>query len=109
MGELDELQLAVVKFRDKRDWIQYHTPKNLAMAICSEAGELTDLYLWDRHPEHINVGQEMADILIYLLSLADVTGINLYQEVIYKLHLNSAKYPINKFKGSCEKSNEIHE
>ena len=103
MGELDKLQSAVVKFRDKRDWLQYHTPKNLAQALASEVGELNDLFLWDRDPDPEMVKEEMADILIYLLSMADVMGIDLAQAVKAKININRHKYPTFKSRGNCEK------
>ena len=55
MGELKDLQDKVAKFRDARQWREFHTPKNLAMAICSEAGELADLLLWNRHADHFRM------------------------------------------------------
>jgi NTP pyrophosphatase (non-canonical NTP hydrolase) len=104
MGELKELQKAVVDFRDARNWRQFHdNPKNLAQALASEVGELNDLYLWDRMPYKEEVQLEMADILIYLLSMADICKIDLYDAVHYKLRINAEKYPIAKFKGSCAK------
>jgi NTP pyrophosphatase (non-canonical NTP hydrolase) len=104
MGELKELQKAVVNFRDARDWRQFHdNPKNLAQALASEVGELNDLYLWDRKPEIEEVELEMADILIYLLSMADICKIDLYDAVHYKLRINEHKYPIAQFSGNCAK------
>lgn len=104
MESLKDLQTMVCAFRDDRNWKQFHTPKNLAMALGSEVGELQDLYLWDRHPNNLLVLQEMADILIYLLSMADVTQIDLYEAVINKVAINCIKYPVDKYKGNCEKS-----
>jgi dCTP diphosphatase len=105
MGQLDKLQSAVVKFRDKRDWLQYHTPKNLAQALASEVVELNDLFLWDREPDPEAVREEMADIFIYLLSMADVCGVDLFNAVMFKLRVNQAKYPVLIYKGNCEKAN----
>jgi NTP pyrophosphatase (non-canonical NTP hydrolase) len=104
MGELSELKSMVASFRDKRDWLQYHTPKNLAQALASEVGELNDLYLWEREPDPEMVKEEMADILIYLLSMADVLDVNLADAVEFKLKVNQAKYPTLIFRGNCEKS-----
>ena len=104
MGELDDLQKAVANFRDMRDWLQFHTPKNLAQALSSEVGELNDLYLWDREPDPEAVKEEMADILIYLLSMADVLKIDLEDVVIFKLRVNQSKYPVLIFKGNCDKA-----
>ena len=106
MGELKDLQKAVVKFRDDRDWLQFHTPKNLAQALASEVGELNDLYLWTRDAPMDRVEWEMADILIYLLSLADVLKINLAVAVTVKLAINDAKYPVKHCKGSDLKASQ---
>ena len=105
MGELKDLQDLVVNFRDDREWEEYHTPKNLAMAIGSEVGELQDLLLWDREPDLHRLAWEMADILIYLLSMADVTQIDLYQAVKDKLAINEQKYPVAVSRGNCDKAN----
>ena len=104
MGELKDLQKAVVKFRDDRDWLQFHTPKNLAQALASEVGELNDLFLWSRDPDWVSVGHEMADIAIYLLSIADVTGIDLKSAIKAKLVLNERKYPVNHCRGNDKKA-----
>jgi dCTP diphosphatase len=104
MGELKDLQKSVVQFRDARDWRQFHTPKNLAQALASEIGELNDLYLWSREPNIGNVELEMADILIYLLSLADITKIDLIYAVEKKLRINGLKYPVRFAKGNDTKS-----
>ena len=103
MGELKDLQDSVVVFRDNREWLQFHTPKNLAQALASEVGELNDLYLWDREPDPEMVKLEMADILIYLLSMADVLEINLGRAVKDKIRINRQKYPAFKAIGNCEK------
>jgi hypothetical protein len=76
------------------------------MAICSEAGELADLFLWERTPDNYRVSLEMADIAIYLLSLADVTGINLAGAIEDKLIINGKNYPAVKFTGNCEKKKD---
>jgi dCTP diphosphatase len=101
--DLSLLQAKVTQFRDARDWRQFHTPKNLAQAIAVEAGELNDLYLWDRRPCLFDVRDEMADILIYLLSLADVADLDLGEAVLAKIKKNELKYPVEKAKGNAEK------
>jgi dCTP diphosphatase len=103
MGKLINLQKAVAQFRDDRDWLKFHTPKNLAQALASEVGELNDLYLWTREPDISKVQQEMADILIYLLSMADVCKIDLADAVYFKLRINDAKYPVKFCKGDDAK------
>lgn len=102
--QIKDLQSLVAGFRDARNWRQFHTPKNLVQALASEVGELNDLFLWDRSPDWVSVGHEMADIAIYLLSLADVTEIDLEAAIKAKLSLNAIKYPVDKFIGSCAKA-----
>ena len=98
MRDLERLTEIVRQFRDRRGWGRHHTPKNLAQAIGVEAGELNDLYLWDREPSLEDVADEMADVLIYLLHLADVTGIDLGAAVKNKVVKNHHKYPVETAK-----------
>jgi NTP pyrophosphatase (non-canonical NTP hydrolase) len=106
MGELDKLRAAVVKFRDAREWKIYHTPKNLAQALIEEVGELNSLYLWNREPDPDKVKEEMADVLIYLLSMSDVCNVDLFDAVMFKLRVNQAKYPVLIYKGICDKNHD---
>jgi len=112
---LSYLKNQVVSFRDKRNWLMYHKPKDLAISILLEASELLELFQW-RSEDEIeklitkkefiqHIAREMADILIYLLSLADVLNIDLGEAVIQKLRENDAKYPPEKVSG--EKFKEI--
>lgn len=103
MGEIKELQKLVAQFRDARDWLKYHTPKNLAQALASEVGELNDLFLWDRQPDISKVELEIADIFIYLLSLADVCKIDLSDAVHFKSRINETNYPEKIFYGRDDK------
>lgn len=115
MCELQELKNKVKQFRDERDWRQFHTPKNLAMALSVEASELAELFLWDDNEksfitakeksEHLQ--EEMADVFIYLLSMTDILDVDLEQAVLNKLKKNEIKYPIKKSKGSCKKYTEL--
>ena len=115
MTTLQKLKYAVKKFRDERDWKQFHTPKNLAMALSVEASELAELFLWDDNEtsfdtalnKNENLKEEMADVLIYLLSMADVLNVDLSKAVYEKLEKNRSKYPIEKSKGSCKKYTEL--
>lgn len=115
MSSIKDLQNEVKVFRDERAWKQFHTPKNLAMALSVEASELAELFLWDDNEasfvtaksknEHLQ--EEMADVLIYLLSMADVLNIDLSNAVLDKLNKNRKKYPIEKSKGTCKKYTEL--
>ncbi len=111
------LRERAVAFRDERDWRQFHVPKDLVLATVVEAGELAELFLW-KSPDQIrddldsatfrgHLADEMADVLIYLLYLADVTGIDLAQAVEAKLRQNEAKYPVALARGSAQKYTEI--
>lgn len=110
---MDDLVKAVVAFRDAREWRQFHNPKDLAISICLEAAELLEPFQWKR-PEEIGaflaedpnlrrVGQEMADVLILLISMADVLGINLVEVARAKLDENARKYPIERARGNARK------
>ena len=112
-------QMAVLKARLRqfaalRDWEQFHTPKNLAMALVAEAGELAAHFQWlgesqstalqetKRHA----VAQEMADVLIYLVRLADKLDVDLYQAATDKMALNEQRYPADLVRGSAAKYDE---
>jgi len=112
-GGMDDLVKAVLAFRDARDWRQFHNPKDLAISICLEAAELLEPFQWKR-PEEIavfladdenrrRVGQEMADVLILLVSMADVLGINLVEAARAKLGENARKYPVEHARGNAKK------
>lgn len=113
LGTLADLRRLVAAFRDERDWAQFHEPKDLAISISIEAAELLEVFQWQA-PEAISsllsntdgrdrVSQEMADVLIYLVALADRLDIDLYQAAIEKLRLNADKYPVDKSRGRATK------
>jgi NTP pyrophosphatase (non-canonical NTP hydrolase) len=107
-NDLVELQSLVVRFRDARNWRIFHdSPKNLAQAIAVEASELSELYLWNRQPRKDDVTDEMADVLIYLLSLADILEVELGEAVIRKIAKNEKKYPIERAYGNDRKYSEL--
>lgn len=115
MNTLENLKEHVKQFRDEREWKQFHTPKNLAVAFSVEASELAELFLWDdneesfktAHDKNEHLQEEMADVLIYLLSMANVLNIDLSKAVLNKLKKNCVKYPVQKSKGSCKKYTEL--
>ena len=109
--DLDDLRRRVAAFRDERDWAQFHSPRNLAMAISVEAAELLEIFLWRDSPELsaerlAAVRDEMADVCAYLLSLADVLGVDLGAALIDKLERNAQKYPADLVRGSARKYTE---
>lgn len=113
-SDLDTLQGAQRAFAIERDWEQFHTPKNLAAALSVEAAELLEHFQWLTEeqsrtlPEakRVAVGEEIADVLLYLLRLADVLQINVADATLRKLQLNAEKYPVERARGSMRKYNE---
>jgi dCTP diphosphatase len=111
---LAALRKALRIFADARDWQQFHTPKNLAMALSVEAAELLEHFQWLtaeqshrlRSSRRAAVASEMADVLMYLVRLADVLGIDLLQAANIKLRRNARKYPVSRAKGNARKYNE---
>ena len=113
MRNFDELLDRVIRFRDDRDWKQFHHPKDLAISITLEAAELLEHFQWkDREevardlddPERKQaLGEEMADVLILLLSASDAVGVDLYEATLSKIEKNAAKYPVEKAKGNALK------
>ncbi len=96
MGKIKELQELVINFRDQRDWQKYHTPKNLSISIAIESSELMELFQWDddlSNVEREDLEDEIADIFIYLLLMADATDVNIVQAVEKKVEKNRKKYP----------------
>lgn len=114
---ISELRQRVQKFIDDRDWSKYHNAKNLAASISIEAAELMELFQWvsdkemDRLLNNTDVMQrlrdELADVIIYCLSLANVTGTDICQAVAHKLDENKHKYPAELVKGVHKKYEEL--
>lgn len=99
----------LIKFRNERDWEQFHNPKDLAVAINVEAGELLEQFLW-KHPHEANVEkvkEELADVFAYALLLADKYGFDVETIVLDKIKKNAEKYPVNKAKGTAKKYDEL--
>ena len=107
---IKEIQNKLEKFAEDRDWNQFHSPKNLVMALTSEVGELNDLFQWLTEDQSNNVDkdeirQEIADIFIYLLRLSDKLDINLEEAIKEKIEINANKYPVDLAKGNATKYN----
>jgi dCTP diphosphatase len=111
---LTDLTARVRQFADERDWQQFHSPKNLASALIVEAAELLEHFQWltGAESESLDAGKradvalEMADVLIYLVRLADRLDIDLIDAAAKKLAINAQKYPVERSKGSNRKSTE---
>ena len=109
MKETEEIIDELIKFRNERDWEQFHNPKDLALAISIEAGELLELFLW-KNAEDANkekVKEELADIFSFAFLLADKYGFDIKQIVLDKIKVNSEKYPVSKAKGTAKKYDEL--
>jgi NTP pyrophosphatase (non-canonical NTP hydrolase) len=114
---IEDLKQAVLKFAQERDWLQFHTPKNLSMAIAKEAAELMEHFLWAESAASTQVVQEpkkrgkieeeLADVMILLLQFANVTGIDLATAYASKLAENNRKYPIEKARGNAAKYTDL--
>ena len=111
------LSALVRRFNDERDWAQYHSPRNLAMALSVEAAELLELYLWckDEGPQPAvatrvpKVEEEVADVAICLLAFCDRAGIDLAAAVERKVAANALRYPVDEARGRLEKADELRE
>ena len=111
MNEIKSIQKKIRKFRDDRDWMQFHNPKNLACSISIEAAELLEHFQWKTFEESAAItaekreaiSHEVADIAVYLIEFADNMGIDLVAAIKEKMALNAAKYPISKAKGTATK------
>jgi NTP pyrophosphatase (non-canonical NTP hydrolase) len=114
LTDIEKLQQRLQAFADQRDWNQFHSPKNLSMALIVEAGELAEHFQWLTQEESFKlpadkleaVGEELADIFVYLVRLADQLGIDLPAAVDRKIELNEKKYPAARVRGSAKKYNE---
>ena len=115
MLSLEALQQKILSFRDARDWAQFHTPKDLAIGLSLEAGEVLEHFLW-KNPKEIaeylkthkeEIADEMGDVLNYLLIMANDFGIDLLDAAIKKVDKNAQKYPVEKAKGRHTKYTEL--
>ena len=114
IADLDELRWRLRRFAAARDWDQFHSPKNLAMALIAEAAELVEHFQWLTEAEsaaltpekRAEVADELADVLVYVVRIADKLDVDLLAAVADKLRRNEAKYPVSRVKGSAKKYTE---
>jgi dCTP diphosphatase len=114
---LADLKSATAKFAKERDWEQFHAPKNLSMAIAAEAGELMEHFLWvstgssqgilSTPEKKAKIAEELADVVIFTLQFANMTGIDIAASVEAKIAKNAAKYPVAKARGRSEKYTDL--
>jgi len=109
MSEIADITNKLIEFRDERDWLQFHNPKDLALAISVEAGELLELFLW-KQPEEANtekIKEELADVFSFAFLLASKYDLDVKKIVLDKIKQNGEKYPVDKAKGTAKKYNEF--
>jgi dCTP diphosphatase len=112
-----QLKQRVLSFARERDWEQFHSPKNLSMALAAEAGELMEHFLWASPEESkaiarepakgARIAEELADVVIYALEFANATGLDLAAAIEGKIAANARKYPVEKSRGRSEKYTEL--
>lgn len=114
IADLVALRDRLREFAAERDWDQFHSPRNLATALIVEAAELLEHFQWGALEEvgigadrHAAIEQEVADVLIYLVRLADRLGIDLLQAATAKIRLNESKYPVEMARGKARKYTEL--
>ncbi len=112
MVTFEEVSRDALAFRDERDWAQFHNPKDLALSISLEAAELLEVFQWsgadlDVARKADRAKEELADVLIYCIYMADALGCDLAQIVADKLKANGKKYPVSKSRGSSRKYDEL--
>lgn len=115
MSDIRELQDKIRQFNDERDWGQYHNAKDTAESVIIEAAELLEHFQWkkaDEIEQYVNnhrteIGEEIADVAIYLFNLADKIGLDLREVIEDKIAKNAKKYPVDKAKGSNKKYTEL--
>lgn len=109
MKDIQEITEALIQFRNERDWDQFHNPKDLALALSVEAGELLEVFLWksadDANKEKVK--EELADVFAFGFLLADKYGFDVKEIIMEKIIRNGEKYPVEKSKGTAKKYNEL--
>ena len=111
--DVDQLKETLSHFSKVREWEKFHSPKNLSMAIAGEAGELLEIFQWLTESESLHVkneaavkekvSHELADIILYIIRMADQLNINLNEAILNKIEINNNKYPVSLVKGSAKK------
>ena len=109
MSDIKEITDVLHKFRDDRDWAQFHNSKDLALALNIEAGELLEVFLWksSEQADRDKVKEELADVLTFALLLAEKYDFDVKQIILEKMEKNALKYPISKSKGVAKKYTEL--
>ena len=104
---MDEIKKELLIFQKERDWKKFHTPENLAKSISIEAAELLEHFQWQKEYDENEVAEELADVLIYCLYMADAMGFDMKEIIKNKMKKNALRYPIEKSKGNAKKYTEF--
>ncbi|KAF9606070.1 hypothetical protein IFM89_023093 [Coptis chinensis] len=112
---LEDLKKKMADFAKERNWDQFHSPRNLLLALVGEVGELSEIFQWKgevpkgcpdwEEEEKVHLGEELSDVLLYLVRLSDMCGVDLGKAALRKIELNAIKYPVQASKGSSNKYN----
>ncbi|XP_043722145.1 dCTP pyrophosphatase 1-like [Telopea speciosissima] len=114
---LEELKNKMADFARERDWDKFHSPRNLLLALVGEVGELSEIFQWKgevpkglpdwKEEEKDHLGEELSDVLLYLVRLSDICGVDLGKAALRKVELNAIKYPVKLCKSSSKKHTQI--
>lgn len=100
---MEKILKEIRRIREEREWKPFHTPENLAKSIAIEAGELLEHFQWDNQYNLEEVSDELADVMIYCLYMADALGVSAEEIMLKKIEKNEKKYPVSKAKGNSRK------
>ena len=104
---MKEIHDELIMFQKERDWKKFHTPENLAKSISIEATELLEHFQWQNEYDENEVAEELADVLIYCIYMADAMNFDIKEIILNKMEKNAIKYPIDKSKGNAKKYTEL--
>ena len=104
---MDEIKEKIIKFQKERRWEKFHTPENLAKSISIEAAELLEHFQWQKEYDEEGVAEELADVLIYCMYMADAMDFDVKEIILNKMEKNAVKYPVDKAKGNATKYTEL--
>ncbi|MBL8021386.1 MAG: nucleotide pyrophosphohydrolase [Leptospirales bacterium] len=109
MQEIAEIIQELHRFRDERDWAQFHNPKDLAIALSVESSELLELFLWKHHDQadKSRIEEELADVLAFAFQLAAKYDLDIKEIILKKIRANELKYPVEKSRGNASKYTEL--
>ncbi|KAL6967947.1 dCTP diphosphatase [Sarracenia purpurea var. burkii] len=114
---LDLLKKKMEEFAKERNWERFHSPRNLLLALVGEVGELSEVFQWKgevprglpgwKEEEKVHLGEELSDVLLYLVRLSDICGVDLGRAALRKLHLNALKYPLPPCNSAIDHASDV--